>query len=271
MGYFFLLVFVTCIFMFIYSIQKAFYTKDVCSICNRDTGYKGNKRYKCFDGCCCESCAKESMFVTTTLNGHNALANRRIHDINQAITRRHQIGDEAFRKEMIVLLQQERQKLNRNASNSMPPQSSMSQGKYDRYMMSQPDKRYQDLAGRYYHLSEQINATASVLYNLKITHGPQMDELISKCHESIFLTQELIPLWRKYTEVPIAHDGYKRLCMIYEAQENYEEAIPVCTEAIKLGFVNDGTKGQMYGRLARLVRKSGKPASEEVQKYLFKP
>ena len=37
-----------------------------------------------------------------------------------------------------------------------------------------------------------------------------------------------------------------------------DKAIEVCETAIRLGYIDDGTEGQMPGRIARLIRKKGK-------------
>lgn len=36
--------------------KKLFYTKDICSICGKQTGIQGNRRYVHCDGCVCEQC-----------------------------------------------------------------------------------------------------------------------------------------------------------------------------------------------------------------------
>lgn len=40
--------------------KKALYTPTDCSICNKPTGIKGNKRFKFIDGFVCENCLKEA-------------------------------------------------------------------------------------------------------------------------------------------------------------------------------------------------------------------
>lgn len=137
------------------------------------------------------------------------------------------------------------------------------------YYAAWQDKPYQNLLHKHYKLTEEINAMASVLYNLKIVQGDKMNVLISKCQDDIALAPKLIVYWQKYGDKPPAYEGYRRLCMIYEKQEKYGEAMKTCADAIRLGFVNDGSKGQMYGRLARLMRKSGVTVS--IDEYLQFP
>lgn len=56
--------------------------------------------------------------------------------------------------------------------------------------------------------------------------------------------------------------------MIYEKQGNFQKAIDICAEAIEIGAINDGTKGQMRGRLARLIKKSEITPGEDILKLL---
>ena len=56
--------------------------------------------------------------------------------------------------------------------------------------------------------------------------------------------------------------------MLYEKQARYDEAISICAIAIHNGITYDGSKGEMYGRLARLIRKAGKPVSDDILKLL---
>lgn len=53
----------------------------------------------------------------------------------------------------------------------------------------------------------------------------------------------------------ISHSSFKRLAIIYEKQRRYDEAIQICQRSIELGYVDDGTAGQMPDRIARLIRK----------------
>ncbi|MFQ9176559.1 MAG: hypothetical protein ACLS6Q_01340 [Christensenellaceae bacterium] len=48
--------------------------------------------------------------------------------------------------------------------------------------------------------------------------------------------------------------AFKRLCIIYEKEENYAAAIEICKKAIKYEL-HDGTKADFSGRLERLLRK----------------
>ena len=45
--------------------------------------------------------------------------------------------------------------------------------------------------------------------------------------------------------------SFKRLAIIYEKQERYEEALDVCDQALEIG-TTDGTKGGFEGRKERI-------------------
>ena len=116
---------------------------------------------------------------------------------------------------------------------------------------------------KYFSGMEEIEAMWSVLYNLKIVTGEKADMFEQKCLQNISDFQRIPPANTQATrEVP----AYTRLAMLYEKQERYDEAIAVCVDAIRRGIVYDGSKGQMYGRLARLIRKSGKQVDSDIVK-----
>lgn len=120
---------------------------------------------------------------------------------------------------------------------------------------------------RYYKGLEEIESMWSVMYNLKITSGEKADIFETKCRQNLLDLLEMLKAQEQYgfdSSMPPHVPAYVRLAMLYEKQEKYQEAIDVCVEAIKLGAVNDGNKGKMYGRLARLIRKSGIDVNDDV-------
>lgn len=116
---------------------------------------------------------------------------------------------------------------------------------------------------KYFSGMDEIEAMWSVLYNLKIVSGEKADLFEQKCLQNISDFQHMPSANTQPTrEVP----AYTRLAMLYEKQERYDEAMAVCADAIRRGIVYDGSKGQMYGRLARLIRKSGKQVDDDIIK-----
>lgn len=120
---------------------------------------------------------------------------------------------------------------------------------------------------KYYRGIEEIESMWSVMYNLKIVNGEQADIFESKCKSNLIDLYQMLDANRKYkydSTMPPHVPAYVRLAMLYEKQERYQEAIDICIEAIKVGAISDGNKGKMYGRLARLIRKSGITVNDEI-------
>ena len=105
---------------------------------------------------------------------------------------------------------------------------------------------------------ETIESQYIVLYNLNSFFSPQMDNLIKFCWDDINLAEHFIYLHKKYNQqIPTDYGTFKRLAIIYDKRKEYEEAIKVCVRSKKQGFIEDGTSGKMYGRLARMIKRSG--------------
>lgn len=122
-------------------------------------------------------------------------------------------------------------------------------------------------ANKYFKGMEEIETMWSVMYNLKIVTGSQADTFEEKCKENISDLFKMLEEYKKYgynNTIPPHVPAYVRLAMLYEKQERYSEAIDVCVESIKAGAISDGNKGKMYGRLARLIRKSGITVSDDI-------
>lgn len=124
-------------------------------------------------------------------------------------------------------------------------------------------------AARYYSEMEQIEALWSVIYNLKMYNSQKANEFEDLCNNNLLSLQAMLDEEQRRgfgRQTPPLVPAYKRLAMLYEKQENYKEAIGVCVEAIEAGAYNDGSAGKMYGRLARLIRKSGIEVNADVLK-----
>lgn len=110
---------------------------------------------------------------------------------------------------------------------------------------------------------EDIENKYKVLYNLKEFFGPRMDNLIDHCERDISIVEEYIAVHHRFgQQIPPSYVSFKRLAIIYEKRQEYDAGIEVCLKAIKLGFTDNG---DMYGRVARLLRKSGR--IDEADKY----
>lgn len=125
---------------------------------------------------------------------------------------------------------------------------------------------------KYYTGMENIQAMWSVMYNLKITTGEKAEQFENACYENIEDLKTMIAAQKAAnfpSDIPPQVPAFVRLAMLYEKQQRYEEAINVCVTAIKCGATHDGNKGKMYGRLARLIKKSGITPSAEIESLLI--
>ena len=126
---------------------------------------------------------------------------------------------------------------------------------------------YTNASAVYYNGMEEIESMWSVITNLGIYNTNESDILINKCIKNI---EDLTTMLKcanalKYdSSYPPHVAAYVRLAMLYEKREDYELGSAVCIEAINKGAINDNSKGKMYGRLARLIKKSRIEPTEEM-------
>lgn len=135
--------------------------------------------------------------------------------------------------------------------------------KYERFMAI--EKRYEAIIKRHYELTEQIGVAYTIANNLSVPDSPEMDKVIDLCKEDIGLSKPFKAYWEElsktgyyeeaYDRLPV-YPSFKRMAIIYDKRKDYDKAISICQQAIELGYVNDGTDGQMPGRMARLMRKA---------------
>ena len=145
--------------------------------------------------------------------------------------------------------------------------------------------KWQVIIDEHTKLLNEIGIAYTVANNLNMPDSPQMQFVIELCNKDIALAEMFAKSQLEIQDVRVANGWskqkeasdvlpnfptFKRLAIIYEKQKKYDEAIAVCQRAIELGFVDDGTDGQMPGRIARLMKKQGKsrkkiePAEEVV-------
>lgn len=120
-------------------------------------------------------------------------------------------------------------------------------------------------ADNYFKNMEQIEVMWSVLQNLKGFTTPQASALENLCTKNITEYKLYINTYDG-AEPPHHAPAYVRLAMLYEKQNRFEDGINICVDAIKNGAYEDGSKGKMYGRLARLIKKSGIEVSPDILK-----
>lgn len=78
----------------------SYYTRTICKVCDRDTGYKGNRRFKIADGYCCENCAKSANVLSTVFSGPNSLLSHNSKELAETISKINRIGKEAYEKQI---------------------------------------------------------------------------------------------------------------------------------------------------------------------------
>ena len=126
---------------------------------------------------------------------------------------------------------------------------------------------YTNASAVYYNGMEEIESMWSVITNLGIYNTNESDILINKCIKNIEDLATMLKCAKSIeydSSYPPHVPAYVRLAMLYEKREDYKSGIDICVEAIRHGAINDGSKGKMYGRLARLIKKSGIEPTEEM-------
>lgn len=131
-------------------------------------------------------------------------------------------------------------------------------------------QKWQAVTDEHARLLNEIGVAYAVASNLNLPDSPQMQHVVELCRKDIALADKLIQAQIEIQNVRVANEWsdqkelseilpsfptFKRLAIIYEKQKKYDEAIAVCQRAVELGFIKDGTNGQMPGRIARLLRK----------------
>lgn len=131
------------------------------------------------------------------------------------------------------------------------------------------DVKYQRLLAENNSLHEEISSEYAIIRNLNLYQSPQADQFEQKCIQAIALIEMLFPFWEKYREpLPTYCEPAKRLAMLYEKQNRFEDAAFICVKACRLGMPNDGTKGGMRGRLSSSIKKGGLTPNSEMKSIL---
>lgn len=108
---------------------------------------------------------------------------------------------------------------------------------------------------RHFEILEQTDPLYSKICQSGDYHSDTAYKFEALCLEDITLADEFSKLCERY-KVPVkTYPTFKQLAIFYEKQSNPHLAIPVCEEAIRVGYSDDGTKNGMQGRLKRLEKK----------------
>jgi len=94
------------------------------------------------------------------------------------------------------------------------------------------------------------NELIDVYYKQRDDRDDAIEKCIEYCQKDIGIAAEFVAEFGEVPRIP----AFKRLAIIYERQDRYEEALTVCDQALNIG-TTDGTKGGFEGRKERLRKK----------------
>lgn len=125
------------------------------------------------------------------------------------------------------------------------------------------DKQHKDITDEYFPQMHNIEEDWSILYNLKDFSGKHAQDFEKKCIANIKLYKKMAEIEQLYDETPPPNaPAFKRLAMLYEKQGKYDEAILVCSDALKSGAWGDN----MRSRFIRMIKKAGRtPTAYEME------
>lgn len=137
------------------------------------------------------------------------------------------------------------------------------------YDEAQSDKAYQKKLTQLFELLTHIQEAYSVINNVGSFTDVAGDSLIESCSKAMDIEAEIREK-RQYYENCVfdMSPPCKTLAMVFEKRCEYQRAATICVYAIENGYINDGTKGGMRGRLARMIKKGDLPLTDNLKKIL---
>lgn len=126
-------------------------------------------------------------------------------------------------------------------------------------------------ADNYYKGMEQLECMWSVIKNLDLLKSKEAKTFEKLCFDNKRNFQNMVGFDKRHNKdyiTPPHAPCYVRLAMLYEKQEEWKKAIDICAEAIRLGAYDDHSKGKMYGRLARMLKKAGIKPTKEIAMFI---
>ncbi len=126
-------------------------------------------------------------------------------------------------------------------------------------IFDQYQNEVKSVSDKYFSLMEKIQRNWSILYNLNDWFGTVAITLEKDCLDDITYYKTMREIDKKYGEKsPTNIPAFKRLAMLYEKQDKFEDAIAVCKEAFKYGM-------DERGRMLRMIKKAGRtPTTKEM-------
>ena len=132
------------------------------------------------------------------------------------------------------------------------------ESKTDRFVRYQ--KEVKTVSARYYKHLQEIEKDWSALYHLGAYKGQLADILEKKCLANIADYKKMKQIDQKYGEKTATNiPAFRRLAMLYEKQERFEESIEVCKQAYSCGM-------DERSRMIRMIKKAKRnPTPEEIE------
>lgn len=94
------------------------------------------------------------------------------------------------------------------------------------------------------------NELIKIYYKQRDDRQDAIEKCIEYCKKDIEIADEFVAEFGEVPRIP----SFKRLAIIYENQERYENALAICDQALEIG-TTDGTKGGFEGRKERIYKK----------------
>lgn len=118
------------------------------------------------------------------------------------------------------------------------------------------------VSDKYYNLMTKIERNWSVLYNSKNYTGRLAVSFEKDCLDDIAYYKKMYEIDLKYGESsPLNVPAFRRLAMLYEKQERFEESVTICKEALLYGI-------DKRSRMLRMIKKAGRSPSVEEEATL---
>lgn len=129
-------------------------------------------------------------------------------------------------------------------------------------VFTQYQNEVKPVSDKYYALMEKIERNWSVLYNSKNYTGRLAVSFEKDCLDDIAYYKKMYEIDSKYGESsPLNVPAFRRLAMLYEKQERFEESVTVCKEALSYGI-------DKRSRMLRMIKKAGRSPSVDEETML---
>lgn len=140
----------------------------------------------------------------------------------------------------------------------------------DEYKMRQElsalKRKYDPILKKHFALHEEIGQAYSAANNYTGFDSKEMLLCVQKCNEDFELIPDVLEFYRKekkiYNKYGIERPDYtacpysvKRMLIIMEKMNKYDDALILCQWALDHGLTRDGTEGGIIGRMARINKK----------------